>query len=763
MKSCCHSKGSETVSSPVKKWFCPMCPGVESDEPGACPKCGMALERNPAFREEALYTCPMHPEVRRNQPGECPICGMALEPVAAQTDDDNAELREMTRRFWIGLALTAPVFLLAMGAHVPGLSMLEGPVFAWAQFLLSTPVVLWAGWPFFVRGARSLRSGHLNMFTLISIGTGAAYGFSVVALLVPGILPHAFTHGGMVPVYFEAAAVITVLVLLGQVLELRARAGTGAAIRALLTLAPKTAHVIEDGEERDVDVDTIKAGAELRVKPGEKFPVDGVVIDGRTSVDESMLTGEPNPVEKRAGDKVAAGTINGTGSLRVSAERVGEGTMLSQIVAMVSQAQRSRAPIQRLADVVAGWFVPAVLGVAVMTFLIWLFVGPQPALNYALVNAVAVLIIACPCALGLATPMSIMVAVGRGAGLGVLVKDAAALETLGRVATLVVDKTGTLTAGKPAVTHVEPIGVSSNELLGLAAAVEAASEHPIATAVLAAAREAGIAVSEVSHFEAVTGEGVRGTVDGVEVLVGKRSFADTGNAAAEELVAQAAKLQDEGGTLIWIAKGGRLLGFVAVADPLKPTTAEAVTALHRLGLRLVMLTGDDPRTAQHVARAVGIDEVFAGVSPRDKQEHVAELKRSGALVAMAGDGINDAPALAAADVGIAMGTGTEVAMESAGVTLVKGDLRGIVQGVALSRATMRNIRQNLVFAFVYNVVGVPVAAGVLYPMFGLLLSPIIASAAMAFSSVSVIGNALRLRGIKLGDAALTTDHQTQEV
>jgi Cu+-exporting ATPase len=763
MKSCCHSKGLETVSSPVKKWFCPMCPGVESDEPGACPKCGMALERNPAFREEALYTCPMHPEVRRNQPGECPICGMALEPVAAQTDDDNAELREMTRRFWIGLALTAPVFLLAMGAHVPGLSMLEGPVSAWAQFLLSTPVVLWAGWPFFVRGARSLRSGHLNMFTLISIGTGAAYGFSVVALLVPGILPHAFTHGGMVPVYFEAAAVITVLVLLGQVLELRARAGTGAAIRALLTLAPKTAHVIEDGEERDVGVDTIKAGAELRVKPGEKFPVDGVVIDGRTSVDESMLTGEPNPVEKRAGDKVAAGTINGTGSLRVSAERVGEGTMLSQIVAMVSQAQRSRAPIQRLADVVAGWFVPAVLGVAVMTFLIWLFVGPQPALNYALVNAVAVLIIACPCALGLATPMSIMVAVGRGAGLGVLVKDAAALETLGWVATLVVDKTGTLTAGKPAVTHVEPIGVSSNELLGLAAAVEAASEHPIATAVLAAAREAGIAVSEVSHFEAVTGEGVRGTVDGVEVLVGKRSFADAGNAAAEELVAQAAKLQDEGGTLIWIAKGGRLLGFVAVADPLKPTTAEAVKALHRLGLRLVMLTGDDPRTAQHVARAVGIDEVFAGVSPRDKQEHVAALKRSGALVAMAGDGINDAPALAAADVGIAMGTGTEVAMESAGVTLVKGDLRGIVQGVALSRATMRNIRQNLVFAFVYNVVGVPVAAGVLYPMFGLLLSPIIASAAMAFSSVSVIGNALRLRGIKLGDAALTTDHQTQEV
>jgi Cu+-exporting ATPase len=553
----------------------------------------------------------------------------------------------------------------------------------------------------------------------------------------------------MVPVYFEAAAVITVLVLLGQVLEQRARVGTGAAIRALLTLAPKTAHLVEGGAERDVAVDSIAVGAMLRVKPGEKIPVDGIVIDGRSAVDESMLTGEPNPVTKQTDDRLAAGTINGTGSLLMRADRIGAETMLAQIVAMVAQAQRSRAPIQRLADVVAGWFVPVVLAIAVITFFVWLFLGPEPALSYALVNAVAVLIIACPCALGLATPMSIMVAVGRGAGMGVLVKDAEALETLGKVATLVVDKTGTLTRGKPAVTHVDPVGISEEELLSVAAALEAHSEHPIAAAVLLAAKEAELTIPEVTDFESVTGSGVRGKISGADVVVGNRSFVSAAGAIPYDLLERAEQLQKEGSTVVWIAKSGQTVGFVAVSDPLKETSVEAIRALHRLGLRVVMLTGDNRQTADKIAREVGIDETFAEVSPKDKQDHVTRLKERGSLVAMAGDGVNDAPALAAADVGIAMGTGTEVAMNSAGITLIKGDLRGIVQGIALSRATMRNIRQNLWFAFVYNAIGVPIAAGVLYPVFGLLLSPIIASAAMALSSVSVIGNALRLKGVDL--------------
>jgi Cu+-exporting ATPase len=723
-----------------------MCPGVESDEPGDCPKCGMALERNPAYHEGTIYTCPMHPEVQQDHPGDCPICGMALEPVDAK--EDNAELRDMTRRFWIGFALTIPVFVLAMGAHLPWFNDLSGTVSLWIQFVLSTPVVLWAGWPFFVRGARSFRSGHLNMFTLISIGTGAAYAFSVVAVLAPGILPHSLTHGGMVPVYFEAAAVITVLVLLGQVLEQRARAGTGAAIRALLTLAPKTAHLVENGEERDVNVDSVIVGSMLRVKPGEKIPVDGVVTDGQSAVDESMLTGEPNPVSKQKDDRLAAGTINGTGSLLMKADKVGAETMLAQIVAMVAQAQRSRAPIQRLADAVAGWFVPAVLLVSLITLFVWLFAGPQPAFAYALVNAVAVLIIACPCALGLATPMSIMVAVGRGAGMGVLVKDAEALETLGKVTVLVVDKTGTLTQGKPSVTHIEPIGVSETELLLFAAALEAHSEHPIAAAVTVAAKDRKLAVPSVADFDSVTGNGVRGKVDGATTLVGKRAFVgDEG--ISDALLSKADKLQSEGSTVVWISRNGQNIGFIAVSDPLKPTTSEAISALHRLGLRIVMLTGDNKQTATFVAGEVGIDETFAEVSPKQKQDHIAALKSKGASVAMAGDGVNDAPALAAADVGIAMGTGTEVAISSAGITLVKGDLRGIVHAIALSRATMRNIRQNLWFAFAYNAVGVPIAAGVLYPVFGLLLSPIIASAAMALSSVSVIGNALRLKGVDL--------------
>lgn len=747
---CCHHGGHKPASTtPTKEWFCPMCPGVESDKPGACPKCGMALERNPSFVRATVYTCPMHPKVRQDHPGDCPICGMALEPVQPQAEEDHSELRDMTRRFFIGLPLALPVLVLAMAEHFPALRLLPSAISAWVQFILATPVVLWCGWPFFERGFRSLVTRHLNMFTLIALGTGAAYLFSVVVLFVPSVLPHGMRHDGMLPVYFEAAAVIVVLVLLGQVLELRARAGTGAAIRALLDLAPKIAHRVENGSEEDVPLDQVRTGDLLRVKPGEKIPVDGVVIEGQSVVDESMLTGEPIPVEKTIHEHVVGGTLNGSGSLLLRAERVGAETMLAQIVQMVAQAQRSRAPIQRLADQVAGWFVPAVVAVAVVTFAVWMLFGPAPAFAYALVNAVAVLIIACPCALGLATPMSIMVAVGRGAENGVLIKDAAALEVLEKVDTLVVDKTGTLTEGHPAVTLIGALH-SEDELLALAASIEGQSEHPLAGAIVRLAKERKVSFAKVEDFSAIAGGGVRGRVDGQRVLVGKRALLEAENVGGfASLDAQANVAQAEGRTVIWVASDAKVVGFLALSDPVKKTTPAAVADLHAMGIRIAMLTGDNAQTAARLAKELGIDDFTAEVSPADKQARVAEKRKQGRVVAMAGDGVNDAPALAAADVGIAMGTGTDVAMESAGVTLVKGDLRGIVQAIALSRATMRNIRQNLLFAFLYNSLGVPIAAGVLYPIFGILLSPIIASAAMSLSSVSVVGNALRLRKLHL--------------
>ncbi len=726
-----------------------MCPGVESDQPGACPKCGMALERNPAFVPAAVYTCPMHPEVRQDHPGVCPICGMALEPVQAEVQEDNGELHDMVRRFVVGLVLGLPVLVLAMGGHV--FPILPTGISVWVQLLLSTPVVFWCGWPFLERGIRSVLTWHLNMFTLIALGTVTAWLFSVVVVLFPDILPHGIAHHDSTPVYFEAAAVIVVLVLLGQVLELRARAGTGAAIRALLGLAPKIAHRLRDGVEEDISLDQVHAGDLLRTKPGEKIPVDGIVTEGNTSIDESMLTGEPIPVEKTVGDKVAAGTLNGAGSILLRAEKVGSETMLAQIVTMVAQAQRSRAPIQRLADVVAGWFVPAVVLAAVMTFFVWLLFGPQPAFAFAVVNAVAVLIIACPCALGLATPMSIMVAVGRGAQAGVLFKDAEALETLGKVTTLVVDKTGTLTEGRPAVTTVMAFGAfGEDDVLRLAAALEQQSEHPLAGAIIRHASEKKRSLPPVTDFTSITGGGIRGRVEGHAIFIGSRALLEkSGLTGFEAMSDHADGLLNEGRIVIWVGQGNAVIGFIALSDQIKSSTPQAIRRLHELGLRVVMLTGDNARTARHVAETLGIDEVKAQVSPQDKQTKITELKKAGALVAMAGDGVNDAPALASADVGIAMGTGTDVAMHSAGVTLVKGDLLGIAQAIELSRATMVNIRQNLFFAFLYNGLGIPIAAGVLYPFFGLLLSPIIASAAMSLSSVCVIGNALRLKGVKL--------------
>ncbi|MDD5199873.1 MAG: copper-translocating P-type ATPase [Terrimicrobiaceae bacterium] len=709
----------------------------------------MALERHPATSRRTTYTCPMHPEVRRDGPGECPICGMALEPIDGGDDADNAELRDMERRFWIGLALAAPVVALAMGAHLPPLDAVPMRLSMWIQFLFATPVVLWAGWPFFVRGARSVILRNLNMFTLIALGTGAAYVFSVVALLAPALLPHALQHGGEAPVYFEASAVIIVLVLLGQVLELRARAGTGAAIRALLDLAPRTAHRLKDRVEDEVPLDAVVVHDILRVKPGETIPVDGVVTEGRSAVDESMLTGEPEPVAKEPGARVAAGTVNGTGSFLMRAAKVGGDTLLAQIVRMVSQAQRSRAPVQRLADAVSAWFVPAVVGVAVVTFAAWMLWGPQPAFAFALVNAVAVLIIACPCALGLATPMSIMVGVGRGATLGVLVKDAAALERLGKVGVLVTDKTGTLTEGRPAVTTIGTAeGFDELRVLALAAALEMESEHPLAGSVVRAAKERGIAVPKAANFQSITGEGVSGEADGAAILLGRRALLQRAGVTGLEALDDG-PLQSKGNSVVFLSIAGKAAGMLAFSDPIKVTTKDAIPALHRLGLKVVMLTGDQRSAAERIAGELGIDEIIAEVSPAEKLQKIEALRQGGAVVAMAGDGVNDAPALAAADVGIAMGTGTDVAMQSAGVTLVKGDLRGIVHAIALSRATMRNIRQNLAFAFLYNSLGIPIAAGVLYPHFGVLLSPIFASAAMALSSVSVIGNALRLRSARL--------------
>ena len=725
-----------------------MCDGVVSDKPGACPMCGMALERNPAHVEAKIYTCPMHPEIRQDHPGECPICGMALEPVTASEapEEENGELRDMTRRFWIGLVLTIPVLVLSMGMVVPGLDnllhSLGHQTIAWTELILSTPVVLWCGWPFFERGARSLVTRHLNMFTLISLGTGVAYVYSVIATVFPFWFPESMRMGGAVDIYFESAAVITVLVLLGQVLELKARAATGTAIQALLGLAPKTARRIgDDGSETDVPLEDVRVGDRLRLRPGEKVPVDGTVIEGQSSVDEAMITGEPIPVEKEKGSTVTGGTINGTGTLVMKAEKIGSDTLLARIVAMVGAAQRSRAPIQRVADTVAGYFVPAVMACAVLTFIAWVSIGPEPRLAHALVNAVAVLIIACPCALGLATPMAIMVGVGRGAQLGVLVKDAEALERLEKIDTLAIDKTGTLTEGKPTLTEVATASdIKEDDLLRLAASVESASEHPLAAAIVAGAAKRSITLLPAQEFASITGRGVTGVVDGKKVTVGR-----TDAHVPQELAARGEALQKEGHTVFFIEVDGAVAGLLGVTDPVKASTPAAIDALHKLGIKIVMLTGDHAETAKRVAQPLGIDRVEADVTPEKKRDVISELRNSGAHVAMAGDGVNDAPALAAAEVGIAMGTGTDVAMESAGVTLVKGDLGGIVRAIELSRATMSNIRLNLVFAFIYNGVGIPVAAGVFYPVFGLTLSPMIASAAMALSSVSVIANSLRLR------------------
>ena len=703
------------------------------------------------------YICPMHPEVRQDHPGSCPKCGMALEPMTASVsadDGENAELQDMTRRFRIGAALALPVFVLSMAHMIPPLGRqpwVHGDVSRWTQFALTTPVVAWAAWPFFQRGWRSIVSRHLNMFTLIAIGVGAAFVFSAVAMLMPNLFPHTMRHGGKVAIYFEAAAVIVVLVLLGQVLELRARSRTGSAIKALLNLASPMARQVAPEGDCEVPLDQVKVGDRLRVVPGDKVPVDGVLEEGHSSVDESMITGEPLPVEKAVGDKVTGGTVNGTGSFVMRAERVGNDTLLGQIVNMVAEAQRSRAPIQGLADKVAGIFVPVVLAVSVLTFGAWLWLGPEPRLAHAIINAVAVLIIACPCALGLATPMSIMVGVGRGAQAGVLVKNAEALERLEKVTTLVVDKTGTLTEGKPKLMDVLPAGgIDAQDLLHLAASLEKNSEHPLAAAIVRGAKYQSITLDDVIDFRSVTAGGVAGTVAGRALLVGKPGFLRQEKVIGlEKLEASAIQLQDEGKTAMFVAIDGKPAGILAVADPIKATTVEAIKDLHALGLKLVMLTGDNRRTAAAVAKQLGLDEVEAEIEPAGKAAHVKKLRAAGQHVAMAGDGINDAPALSEAEVGIAMGTGTDVAMQSAGITLVKGDLRGIAQAIRLSRATMRNIRQNLVFAFLYNALGIPIAAGVLYPFFGLLLSPIIAGAAMSLSSVSVISNSLRLRHAKL--------------
>ncbi|MBC7593937.1 MAG: copper-translocating P-type ATPase [Kineosporiaceae bacterium] len=704
-----------------------------------------------AESEAIEYTCPMHPEIRQSGPGSCPICGMALEPsIVAANTGPNPELAYMSRRFWIGLALTLPVLVLEMGGHLfPALhDVIPAKTAIWTQLVLATPVVLWAGWPFFVRGWTSLRTMKLNMFTLIAMGTGVAWLYSVVATLVPGIFPAAFTSmDGTVDVYFEAAAVITVLVLLGQVLELRAREQTSGAIKALLDLTPKTARRIGvDGQEDEVSLDEVQIGDRIRVRPGEKIPVDGEVEDGRSSVDESLVTGESMPVTKATGDMVVGGTVNQTGSLVIRAEKIGRETMLARIVAMVAEAQRSRAPIQGLADRVASLFVPAVISIAIIAFIIWALVGPDPRLAHALVVAVSVLIIACPCALGLATPMSIMVGVGRGAGLGVLIKNAEALERLEKVDTLVVDKTGTLTQGRPSVTQIVTTdGFDQNETLCLAAAVERASEHSLALAIVEAADKEGLRVPDVADFDSPVGKGVVGTVDGKRVALGSAAFLGTEDIDVSPLAGQADELRQDGATVIFVGVSGRLAAIFAIADPVKESTPAALAALREAGIQLVMLTGDNRTTAEAVGRRLGIDEIEADVLPDQKSAVVQRLRAEGRIVAMAGDGVNDAPALASADVGIAMGTGTDVAIESAGVTLLKGDLTGIVRARKLSAATMSNIRQNLVFAFIYNAAGIPVAAGILYPFFGLLLSPIIAAAAMALSSVSVIGNALRLR------------------
>src|ERR1700735_2183036 len=760
-----ESKSSKTESTGVRSkrrtaadYVCPMDPEVHQDHPGACPKCGMALEPaipvQPASRVE--YTCPMHSEIIRSAPGSCPICGMALERRDVVLDqEENLELVSMTRRFWTSVALTTPILVLAMSDVIPGpplQNILSAGVMGRIQLLLATPVVLWAGWPFFERGWASIVNRSLNMFTLIALGTGTAYVYSVVAVLFPRIFPDSCrVMGGIFPIYFEAASAITALVLLGQVLELRARSRTSAAIRSLLKLSPKTARLVRaDGTEIDVPVEHINAGDSLRVRPGEKVPVDGVTIDGESSVDESLITGEPIPVEKSTGGSVIGGTVNGTGTFVMRAERVGSETLLAQIVRMVSEAQRSRAPVQKLADRVSGYFVPAVILVAVLIFIIWAVYAPEPRMAHALLNAVAVLIIACPCALGLATPMAIMVGTGRGALAGILVKNAEALEILEKVDTLVVDKTGTLTEGRPRVVSVIPAaGSDEKQILRFAATLERGSEHPLAGAILAAAKERSIELGSLTNFQSQTGKGVTGKVDERSAALGNRALFAEIHLDLGKLEEAAESLEADGQTVIFIAADNVVIVIIGVADPVKSTTPEALAKLHSDGIQIIMLTGDSRATAASVARKLGIDQVHAEILPGQKSEVVKQLQTQGHTVAMAGDGVNDAPALTQADVGIAMGTGTAVAMESAGITLLRDDLRGIARARTLSRATMRNIRQNLFFAFVYNSVGVPIAAGVLYPFFGLLLSPILASAAMTFSSVSVILNALRLRKVQL--------------
>ena len=737
-------------------YICPMHPEVHRDDPGDCPQCGMALERETltAPPSSPQYTCPMHPQVVSDQPGDCPICGMTLEPMTVQANAANPELESMTRRFWICAALTLPLLGIMVSDLLPLHPMqglLKGPLLGWLELAIASPVVLWGGWPFFQRGWASIVSRNLNMFTLISIGAGSAYLYSLVAVLIPQLFPASFRDmSGQLDLYFEAAAVITVLVLLGQVLDLKARSQTSSAIKALLGLAPKTARRIStNGEEQDVELNQIGVGDSLRVRPSEKVPTDGVLIEGSSSVDESMVSGEPIPVEKKKDAKVIGGTINGTGSFVMKTERVGADTLLAQIVKMVSEAQRTRAPIQRLADTVASYFVPAVLASSVITFIVWAIYGPQPHYAHALVNAVAVLIIACPCALGLATPVAIMVGTGRGAGTGILIRNAEALEILEKVNTLVVDKTGTLTVGKPVLTALIPAeGFDEANLLQLTSSLEKASEHPLAAAILAAAQDKKVELLTVDAFQSVTGKGVTGTIQGKKISIGNVILMSERGASIETLREKAEALQAEGQTVMYVASDGRFAGFVAVSDPIKDSTAEAIEQLKKEGIKVVMVTGDNHKTAAAVAKKLGI-AFEADVLPEKKAEVVKKLQAAGAIVAMAGDGVNDAPALAQAQVGIAMGTGTDVAMETGGITLIKGDLRGIVKARRLSQHTMSNIRQNLFFAFFYNALGVPLAAGVLYPFFGLMLSPMIAAAAMSFSSVSVIGNSLRLRSAKL--------------
>lgn len=762
MKACFQDHNKSPEAHSIKKsqggyYTCPMHPEVHQETPGNCPKCGMTLEYAgvPNLESTTQWTCPMHPEIVQDQPGNCPICGMALEPMGGAVSEDLTEYRDMKKRFIFAAIFTLPLVFIAMGDLLPSQpvsKMFSHEFIRWAELILGTPVVLWSGWPFFTRGWQSIVNRSLNMFTLIGLGVGVAYVYSVVATLFPDIFPGSFRDpSGKVAVYYEAAGVIVTLILLGQVLELKARSQTNAAIKALLGLAPKTARLIqEDGSETDIPLDQVTVGQHLRVRPGEKIPVDGIVLEGTSTVDESMITGEPIPVTKIKDEKVIGATVNGTGSFIMEAKRVGAETLLSQIIHMVAEAQRSRAPIQKLADLVSGYFVPIVVSISVLSFIIWALLGPESSMAYAIINSVAVLIIACPCALGLATPLSIMVATGKGANFGVLFKNAEAIETLRQVDTLVVDKTGTLTLGKPKLVSVNSVNdLSDQELLKYAASLEAGSEHPLAEAIVEGAKEKEIPLIKPNNFQSITGKGVQGDIESHQVALGNAKMMEDLNIDPSILEAKANQLRSEGQTVMFVAIDQKIAGFVGVADPIKETTPQAIQELHRDHVKIVMMTGDNQHTAKAVAKKLGIDEVIAGVLPEQKALKVKELQAAGHKVAMAGDGINDAPALAQAEVGIAMGTGTDVAMESAGVTLVKGDLIGILRARKLSRATMRNIKQNLFFAFAYNASGVPIAAGVLYPWFGILLSPMIAAAAMSFSSVSVVGNALRLKRVKI--------------